>query len=387
MLIHHIKRHFNHPISYLLYGIIVIYFMMSGTLISQNEMSTLSVDIAVVDRADDDISNRYIEDLKKYDIITLYQTDYARASDLLQREVVDAVMVIPESYDPNQKDHKIDYYHLKTNVLAPATIDLLAVDLMPDIVKYRLQRAANRYQLSDGQYALERFEHYSNTIRGQLSVAVFPIGKRADQFKEQTLTIVTNVQKQLTFALFIIVLGMALPLTVTLIINNTTLHRISICNCGIAGYTIGERLVSYLYLILPWLIVCSSLVMAVDINIDGTLLVVTGAIIIICYYEVFRLLFNVLNNKSTASLAALLALVVPALVGGVFFDSDLLPESIRAFSRALPFNTLESAFYSKIATHANWRGSADLAIYLGAIIAFTVLNYALSKRRIQRTTP
>ncbi len=351
MIIHQLKRHFNRPVSYLLYAVLITYFLISGTLLNRDQLSALAVDIAIVDYADNAVSRHYIESLNSYQILTLYKTDQDDANDLLRREVVDAIMIIPKSYNPNQRGTRIGYYHLQTNVIAPAIIDLLAVNLMPEIAKYRLVKAAERYGVGDRKSALSHFDKYQKTVREQLDVAVLPIGNRNSSYREQALIVVNNARKHLLFSIFIIALCMALPLSTSLTTNAATLRRIAISPRGIGAYALSERIISYPYLLLPWLIVCASLVNTVK-NTDS-LLLFAGSIVIIGYFEAFKLLFNQLKSKSTASLAALLVLVVPALLGGVFFDSDLLPKNIHELSRMLPFNLLESIFYVELSTSVN----------------------------------
>ncbi len=369
MIIHHLKRHFKHPLSLLLYALLLVYFLMSGTLLNRNQLSTLSVDIAVVDRAENDITKNYIAKLQKQPILSLHKTNYAEAETLLKREVVDALMIIPENYNPNQKGDRISYYHLQTNVLAPAAIDLLAVDIMPEIVKHRLVKAANRYRIGDQESALNHFNKYQETVKEQLTVRVLPIGKQDSPYREQTLIVVNSAKKQLLFSLFVIVLCLALPLSVLLTTSATTLRRIAVSSRGIAIYGFSERLVSYLYLLLPWLIVCLSLTTVLNES-DGALLIAVGGVIIIAYFEAFKLLINSLKNKSTASLAALLTLIIPALLGGVFFDTDLLPAGIYALSSALPFNLMESAFYVELSTQVN-------GYHANVSIAYTLLACGL----------
>ncbi len=146
----------------------------------------------------------------------------------------------------------------------------------------------------------------------------------------------------------------------------------------------GERAVSLIYLLVLWSIAVISVTTALQLNQTLTLvLVVSGGILIMFYYELLRLLMTGDKQNYLTSLLALTVIILPAIIGGVFFASDLLPPAISAVAKFLPFNILENSFYHGLELGAISINDIFL-IGLYAILGNLLLlsNLSLAKRRL-----
>ncbi len=383
MYIHHYKRHFNSVASYLIYALLIAYFTFSGLQLSATELAALAVNVAVVDDAENAISQQYIDALRQYDIVKLQLTDAASADRLLAREIVDLIIVIPPDYDPNDADNKLGYYYLSSNVIAPATLDLLAIDLLPHIAKQRLVNAAARYQVGDAATAKTRFSDYLKTLNGNFDVAVLAIDEAAELGNERALIIVENAKNTLLFALFSIVLIAILPLALKLNDDAVIGRRIALTKDSIAKYFRNQRTVSYCYIFILWAAATLSVGSALQLTTRQIIsLLLSGYFILVFYYELLRLLMGRQNQNYLTSLLALTAIILPAIIGGVFFASDLLPAQFASVTQFLPFNLLERIFYQVLET--GWAGkNSPLLIALYCLIGAALLMLNLQLRRLQ----
>ncbi len=377
MINHHYKRHFNHLFSYVIYCLLMIYFFINGVQLSALELSTLSVNIGIVDNADNTISQQYIEDLSQHAILKLNKTDAKQAMALLEREILDLLIVIPKDYTPNHRSEKIDYYYLKRNVVAPATLDLIAVDLMPHVIENRLIAASKLYHIGDETTARNGFRTYLDSLSDNFSVTILTVDHASQIREEQAIITLTNAKNNLLFALFSIILVAALPLSLRLKTNIETQRRLSLSKRGVVFYFLSEHLLSYIYLILLWSVAVIAIAVAIQLNTDLTLLIFAcGCLTIITYYELFRLLLNNRKQDYISSLLALFLVVLPAILGGVFFDANLLPAKLFKIASVLPFNFLEKTFYNGLSLLGN-KVDDFILLVVYFCLALTMLSYNL----------
>ncbi len=344
---HHFKRHFNSVFSYVIYAALIGYFIFSGFSLNATELSALAVNIAIVDQANNTVSQQYSDDLQKYQILKIQLTDDATATDLLEREIIDLKIVIPPNYDPNDNDNKLACYYLNNNVIAPAVLDLLAVDLVPHVVEQRLVDVAQRYQVGDQATAKERFASYYKTLNANFDIEVLTPQLKSKLLGERALIVIENAKKTLSFAMFIILLIIVLPLSLRLKNSSEIKRRMALNEYGLIAYAFDERRFSYPYIQVLWIVATVSVGIAQQLAFTLIFsLIVCGIMILFFYYELLRLLMRGERQNYLASLLALVAIILPAIIGGVFFASDLLPPAISAVAKYLPFNVLENFFYN-----------------------------------------
>ncbi len=382
MIIHHFKRHFNHTINYIVYALLIVYFIISGMQLSTLELSDLSVNIGVVDNAENTISKQYVEDLSNQNILNINATGYQQGLALLEREILDLLIVIPEQYTADNKGDKIGYYYLRSNVIAPAALDLLAIDLMPHVIEKRLITASKIYDVGDDNTAKTGFRSYINSLSNNFSVDVMTVGHASQIREEQAIITLNNAKNSLSFSLFFIVLVAVLPLSLHLKTDIETRRRLSLSKNGIVSYYFNEHITSYFYLFPIWSVAVIALANAIQLNRRLTLfLLLSGFATLIVYYELFRLLLNKAKQGYISSLLALLIVILPAILGGVFFDSNLLPTKLFNVVRMLPFNAFESAFYNGLSPIGlNISDVWLLIIYLALAIILLLVNIISAKR-------
>ncbi len=382
MIFHHYKRHFNHASSYLIYGLLIVYFAVSGMQLSTLGLADLSVNIGVVDNAKSAMSEQYFNDLSRQAILTLRKTDYSEGIALLEREILDLLIVIPPNYSPDNTGQKIDYIHLKTNVIAPTALDLVAIDLMPHVIQKRLVMASKMYHVGNEGDALDGYSSYINQLSENLNVEVLTVDHASQIREEQAIITLNSAKNNLLFSLFIIVLVAVLPLSLRLKTDLETRRRLSISKRGIVGYYLNEHLTSFLYLIVLWLVAVIAVASSIQLNRALTLfIIISGSSIIIVYYEVFRLLLNSSKQGYISSLIALLTIILPAILGGVFFDSNLLPAKLFKLVSVLPFSAIERAFYNGLSLYG--LKLADITILLGygvGAVLLLLLNLNTAKK-------
>ncbi len=382
MIAHHFKRHFNNSTSFIIYGLLIAYFLISGLQLSTIELSALTVNIGVIDNADNEISQQYIKSLSKHDILRLSKTDFKQGMSLIDREILDLLIIIPQNYSASGTADKLDYYYLKSNVIAPATLDLIAVDLMPQVIENKLIATSKLYQIGDESTAKNDFKSYISSLTDNFTVDILTIDHASQIREEQAIIILNSAKNSLLFALFIIVLVVVLPLSIRLKTDIETRRRLTLSKHGVVRYYLAEHCFSYFYLSLIWCVAVSAITHAIKLNSQLTFfMLLSGSTTIILYYELFRLMLNNAKQGYISSLLALLAAILPAILGGVFFDSNLLPTRLFNLVSILPFNALESAFYGGLSL----QGLAInhillLLVYLGLSLVLLTLNLASAKR-------
>lgn len=341
MIMFQLKRQMTNPVFIVFYVLIILWIIAGSWGLLQLQLSDAAVVAAIVDYDQSVDSARFIEDVRQNDLITVVNIDQADAEKRLQKQQIDILLTIPKHCFSNDQT-KIELSYLKSNALAPASLDLFAYALMPQIAKNRLIEATLRYNLTlNKKQITAHYDTIYQSLQDNLTLHVItpqfsPAGRDERSHKQ-----VEQLHQHLMLTLFFIIFALVMPLTLVIASYYHCYARLTISTMGMIRYMLWERLVSWLIIIIPWLVAVASASWATALSGPPLwLLALVGSAVIILHYELFYLLFHSHFNPFYKPLIVLSLTIIPAIIGGVFFDQSFIPSFIRQLFSWLPYQTI-----------------------------------------------
>lgn len=341
MITFQLKRQMANPVFMLFYALIILWIIAGSWGLLQLQLSDAAVIVAVVDYDHSADSARFIDTVSQNNLISVLNIDQTNAEKRLQKQQIDIILTIPEHYF-SEEQSKIELTYLKSNALAPASLDLFAYALMPHIAKNRLIAATERYHLTLNKSVITA--HYNSvyqSLQDNLNLRVITPLSVSIESDEWSLKQVQQLHQHLLLTFFFIIFALVMPLTLLIASYPHCYARLVTSTMGMMRYMLWERLVSWLIIVVPWLVAVTSASWATGLGGGalGQLALVGSAVIILCY-ELFYLLFHSRLSLFYKPLIVLSLTIVPAIIGGVFFDQSFIPALVRQLFSWQPYQTI-----------------------------------------------
>jgi hypothetical protein len=338
----------------------------------------LKLSVALIDEDTSLESKAFIQSILDNDLLDTVQTSEVHAKKLLKHEVIEVYLIIPRDFFDNFGEKKLSLNYLTHNPLAPVLVDVFSQDLMPYIAKYRLKRASDFYLTEDEpSQALAYFDTFKNNETLALSTDLVLVDSWLGIHGEIN-------QKKLNYANALMGYGLTI---ITLFISMTlsssdqndmqlNIRASSIFHLNIKLF-ISKRIIHYFLLLLPWLLICLSIHQHINLTSKATISTfVFGLLLLIIYYEGMSLVQLTYNRYLYVQLITTSLVIIPALLGGAFFSTDILSKGLLSIIKWMPFYHMKNLFYQNLTLgHLNTMSMLLVALYLFFIGLLLRYNY------------
>ncbi len=347
MLISEIKRILKNKyfmISYIVsfMAILALFFFVQYSTSGDNKVL-----VYIIDNDKSVLSENYINKLKESKLVEITQTGDSER--LLKKEKIDAILEIPKGFFVDYKK-QMKFKSKSNDLISAAIIDNLAENFISDLGRYMLMKKVKstfgeKYvdkslinydkSLSNSRFELDIEQKSNNAIKGITG-----------EYREKVIAKAKTFFMYATVLLSVVVM---INLNVISIFGTKKMTRIKISKTGSMRYYCYSVFTSILFISLIQIIISTITAYMLSLtNKSMIILISLSFVYTMIIYFIVLIVFTTVKRTEYAFSLSLLLIIMLAILGGAFFDVDMMPKAISSIVRYTPFYKLNEVFYTVI---------------------------------------
>lgn len=374
-----IKRILKH--RYFIFCYIFVLFIMAIAffMLSNMAIKDAKIPIAIIDYDKSEFSKKYIKRVEKSDLIMVVKTKEPKK--LLNKGVINAVVEIPKDFFV-KFNSKIKFTSKSDDIVSPAIVDKLFEDFVLDLGKYRLKQKITKNMgdkyvkdalieydklQSDNQFELDIENHIKGSIKGVTG--------------EYKANLISNTKNYIMYSFIFISIIIIINLNMISILRSKYVKRISLSTVGAFKYFLISDFVSIIFVSLPIIVVnlLSFILLSLSFN-SFLYLCVVSLVIMLFLFFVIQLIFVSLDNDYYSFGSSMFIIMILAIVGGAFFDIDMMPKALTKTFEILPFNIISKSYYQSIV--GNYSVDKNIILYVVISLVIMPITYKVLEKKM-----
>ncbi len=347
MFINELKRVLKNKYFMISYAAVLILIVFFFTFLNSSKTVDNKVLVYVVDKDQSLASESYINKLKNSKLVSVTTT--GDSIDMLKKEKIDAILEIPKDFFVDfQKQMK--FTSKSNDLIAAAIIDNLAENFISDLGRSMLKKKVK--DTFGEKYVDDSLKNYDKSLlntRFELDIehkSNNEIKGITGEYREKLIA------KSKTFFMYSIVLLsviVIINLNVISIFGSKKMTRIKVSSKGSTRYYLSSIITSLIFISIIQTIIALITAKMLTLTTQSTTTLLTYSLIyVIQIYIIVLLIFSFVKKTEYAFSLSILLIVMFAILGGAFFDVDMMPKAISDIVKYTPFYSLNNLFYAVI---------------------------------------
>lgn len=367
----------NHYFNIFFFVLIAFIFIVEMSFRSE-KISNYSISIGYIDLEQNSDSLKYLENLKKKDIIELVELkSKEEGMKKLSDSFVEAILVIPEGYFSDILNSKIEYTYLEYSMIAPSLIDLLADDLMLPISRAKLVNATKIYVLEDWKdralYYYDDFIQKNSFYLNSDLKSISNAGGLNKDYQEKKIEMGRNVYG---YGISIYIFTSVFALCLSDIRNDLINYRKKSIHKFYFKSFVWQRAFDYMKLLILWVVLCMVIGYHVGFKMEYVLTqMLFGFVIILLYYELISLIYRFFDKSHIGNLIAIGFVMLSSIFGGAYFPTDLFPKAYDFVLGWIPFYQFNKLYYAGVLGKVELSSLFYICVYSVLTTVFVFVNY------------
>lgn len=386
----------RNPLLIVLCVLLPFVFYTFTLKVMKSSEAGIRVPIAVVDLDESVSSKLVLDNIMNNESLECIVTEKNEAVTLLKKEKVQGAYILKKGFENkiinNKSNEIIDVYYLPGNKAAPVITDIIAGEIIPLICINKASNAVEKYYIKNNYNGKSNIKEDTKDlifkkIKEKKYELPINISVRLPNDKENKDLELTQsvVFKQWILGMFLVFLSLYLVFNCSSIINERKSNlkkRIISSGCTYLEIVLGDlfglvilgMLLNILQAVLFYLIMDMRIINIMYLFVVNLFFTYCIASILLCLTKFFK------NTVSFQSFMPMFILFI-GLIGGCFFNLEILPEYIKKISVFMPTYWAHEALSRLVLYHSGFnsilRNILVLFVY-GTI--FLVINYIMSLR-------
>ncbi len=331
-------------ISYIGFIIVLISLLLITLYIND---SGNRVSIYLIDNEKSRLSQEYISRLKESDLLSIVEE--GDEIKLLNTGKIDAILEIPDGFFTDFKS-KLKFTSKSDDLVSAAIIDTIAEKFIPDLGRYMLDQKVEFWigskYVKDSIIEYDKRQQESKFELKISNVVSDNITGIKGEYKEKKIAKAKNF---FMYSLIFLSILLIINLNMISIFRTKIMQRIKISKIGKTRYYLYSNAISLLLITIPVIIITIITKLILNLTTSSLLsLLITTLIQVFIIYLIIQIVFFLIKRDEYAFSLSLLIIILLGIVGGAFFDIDMMPKAIVKLFNYTPFASIYRAFYSSI---------------------------------------
>ncbi len=325
--------------------IIIIISLLALTFFQGKAQDKIA--IFVIDNDKSVESTQYIERLSKAELIKVVQT--GNAKNLLQRNMVNAILEIPKDFFKNFKE-KLEFTTKSYDITSPAIIDNVAEAFIADIGRYKLsQKVKYTFDESYIKKAIADYNKKQNENEFNLDIDIKTSEKYTGIIGEYREKAINKSKTFLMYSIIFLAILLVISLNMTSILKNKFINKLTLSKIGFIRYYLNNSLANLTIItsvLLPITIICAVRIKLTLLSLLYLFLVELISIYLLT--QIIQLIFTLIKRDNYSFAISLFLIIISGIIGGAFFNIDMMPKALLSIAKYSNFYTINTAYYSAI---------------------------------------